>query len=167
MTTVSAPHDGRRYEVLDGRLLITGAQPPSHHAAVIALMIRLKHACPADLLVAVNSLDYRPDLNTTLRPDLLICHRTDAGPHLLTAPPVLAVEVLSPTTRTTDVVLKRTLYEQHGIQSYWLLDPTTQELTILDLTPTGYTCQAVIQSDETFHTTTPFPITLCPSALTR
>jgi Uma2 family endonuclease len=167
VTTVSAPHDARRYEVLDGRLLITGPQPPAHHAAVVALLVLLKHACPPGLLVAVNSLDYRPNLNTTLRPDLLICHRTDAGPHLLTAPPVLAVEVLSPTTRTTDVVLKRTVYEQHRIPSYWLLDPTHQELTILTLTPTGYICQAVLQSEETFHTTTPFPLTLTPADLTK
>ncbi|MET9270770.1 Uma2 family endonuclease [Kribbella sp. NPDC003557] len=167
MTTVSAPHDSRRYEVLDGRLLITGPQPPAHQAAVVALLVLLKHACPPNLLVSVNSLDYRPDLNTSLRPDLLICHRKDAGPRLLTAPPVLVVEVLSPTTRTTDVVLKRTLYEHHQIQSYWLLDPTTQELTILELTPTGYTCQAVLQSEETFHTTHPFPITLTPANLTK
>jgi Uma2 family endonuclease len=159
--------DGRRYEVVDGRLLITGAQPPAHHAAVVALMVLLKHACPPDLLVAVGSLDFRPTLGISLRPDLLVCRRTDAGPQLLTAPPVLAVEVLSPATRTTDVVLKRTLYETHQVPSYWLLDPTHHELTILELTPTGYTCQAVLQSEETFHTTTPFPVTLTPAALTK
>ena len=166
MTTVSAPHDARRYEVLDGRLLITGPQPPAHHAAVVALLVLLKHACPPGLLVAVNSLDYRPNLNTTLRPDLLICHRSDAGPHLLTAPPLLAVEVLSPSTRTTDIVLKRTLYERHRVQSYWLLDPTHHELTILELADSGYTCQAVVQAEEAVHATHPFPVTLSPATLT-
>ncbi|WP_241998200.1 Uma2 family endonuclease [Kribbella sp. VKM Ac-2569] len=81
-------------------------------------------------------------------------------------PPLLAVEVLSPTTRTTDVVLKRALYEQHGVPSYWLLDPTNQELTILELTPTGYQCQAVVQAEETFDATHPFPLTLTPTSLT-
>jgi Uma2 family endonuclease len=153
--------------VVDGRLLVTGAQPPAHHAAVIALMILLKQACPPDLLVSVGSLAFRPTPHTTLRPDLLVCHRTDAGPHLLTAPPVLAVEVLSPATHTTDVVLKRALYETHEIPSYWLLDSTTQELTILAQTPTGYTCEAVVQPEETFHATHPFAVTLTPSTLTR
>ena len=157
--------DGRRYEVVDGRLLVTGAQPPAHHAAVVALMIHLKQACPPDLLVAVGSLDFRPTRNVSLRPDLLVCRRSDAGPHLLQTPPLLAVEVLSPSTRTTDVVLKRTLYEHHAVPSYWLLDPTHQELTLLALTPTGYTCQTVLQSEETLHTTTPFPLTLIPAPL--
>ncbi|MFF0264247.1 Uma2 family endonuclease [Kribbella sp. NPDC004536] len=154
-----------RYEVADGRLLVTGPQPPAHQTAVLALMVQLKQACPPDLLVAVDSIDFRPTLNTSLRPDVLVCHRTPTS--LLTTPPLLAVEVLSPTTRTTDVVLKRTLYETHGVPSYWLLDPTTQELTILSLTPTGYTCQAVLQSEESFDTTDPFPITLTPATLTN
>lgn len=164
--TVDVPRDGRRYEIVDGRLLVTGVQPPAHHAAVIALMIRLKQACPPDLLVSVGSLDFRPTRTISLRPDLLVCHRAAAGPRLLTAPPLLAVEVLSPSTRTTDVVLKRTLYETHAVPTYWLLDPTHQELTVLHLTNTGYACQTVLQADEPFHTDRPFPITLTPAELT-
>jgi Uma2 family endonuclease len=162
---VDVPRDGRRYEIVDGRLLVTGAQPPAHHTAVVALMIQLKQACPPDLLVAVGSLDFRPTLGISLRPDVLVCRRTDAGPHLLTTPPLLTVEVLSPSTRTTDVVLKRTLYEQHAVPSYWLLDPTHHELTILELTNTGYTCQAVVQAEESFDATKPFPVTVTPAAL--
>jgi Uma2 family endonuclease len=161
--TAEATRDGRRYEIVDGRLLITGVQPPAHHAAVVALMVLLKHACPPDLLVSVGSLAFRPTPHTTLRPDLLVCHRNSPA----TQPPVLVVEVLSASTRTTDVVLKRTLYETHQIPSYWLLDPTNEELTILELTPTGYTCQAVLQAEETFHATTPFPVDLTPASLTR
>jgi Uma2 family endonuclease len=163
VTTLEATRDGRRYEVVNGRLLITGAQPPAHHAAVIALMVVLKQACPPDLLVSVGSLAFRPTPHTTLRPDLLVCPRN----YTAAQPPALAVEVLSPSTRTTDVVLKRALYETHHVPSYWLLDPNTQELTILDLTPTGYTCQAVVQAEETFHATLPFPVDLTPTALTR
>lgn len=158
--------DGRRYEVVDGRLLVTGVQPPAHQAAVVGLMVRLKEACPADQLVAVGSLDLRPTRRLSLRPDLLVCRRADAGPQYVQHA-LLAVEVLSPTTRITDVALKRDLYEQSAVPSYWLLDPTHQELTILTLTPTGYICQAVLQSEETFHTTTPFPLTLTPADLTK
>ncbi|MFI6677914.1 Uma2 family endonuclease [Kribbella sp. NPDC050470] len=165
--TIEVPRDGRRYEIVDGRLLVTGVQPPAHHSAVIALMIRLKQACPPHLLVSVGSLDFRPTRTISLRPDLLVCPRETAGPHLLQSPPLLAVEVLSPSTRTTDVVLKRTLYETHAVPTYWLLDPTHQELTVLHLTPTGYTCLAVVHAEEPFETTTPFPITFTPAELTR
>ncbi|MEU4194783.1 Uma2 family endonuclease [Kribbella sp. NPDC026611] len=159
MTTLQATN--QKYEVVDGNLLITGPQPPGHQAAVVALMIALKQACPPGLMVALGSIAYRPTPNTTLRPDLLVCPR-DYTP---TQPPLLAVEVLSPATRTTDIVLKRTLYEHHQVPTYWLLDPTTQELTVLHLTHTTYTCQAVVQPEQPFHTTTPFPLTLTPANL--
>ncbi|GAA1605916.1 hypothetical protein GCM10009804_72550 [Kribbella hippodromi] len=142
--------------MIDGRLHITGPQPPIHHAAVVALMIQLKSACPPDLMVAVGSIPFRPAPHTTLRPDLLICPRD----HPVSSPPLLVIEVLSPTTHTTDIVLKRALYEHHNVPSYWHYDPTHQELTALSLTPTGYTCEAVVQAPESFHTTTPFPVTL-------
>lgn len=156
--------DRRRYEVIDGRLLVTGVQPPAHQSAVVALMVRLKEACPPDQLVAVGSLDLRPTRRLSLRPDLLVCRRADAGPQYVQHA-LLAVEVLSPATRITDVVLKRDLYEQSSVPSYWLLDPTQQELTVLHLTPTGYTCEAVVQGEEPFTASHPFPIQLTPARL--
>jgi Uma2 family endonuclease len=156
---------GHRYEVVDGKLLVTGAQPPAHQAAVVGLLIKLKQACPPDLLVTVGSLDFRPTQGVSFRPDLMVTRRTDTGPKFVVHPPLLAVEVLSPSTRVTDVVLKRTRYAQYGIPSYWLLDPATQELTVLHLTNTTYTCTTVAQSEEPFRTDLPFPINFSPAEL--
>ncbi len=158
--------DGRRYEIADGRLLVTGVQPPAHQAAVVALLVRLKQACPPDLRVAVGSLDFRPSLHVCLRPDVLVCSITHAGPQY-TDRLLLAVEVLSPATRITDVVLKRRLYEEAGVPAYWLLDPDRQELTVLRLTKDHhFTCEAVLQSEEPFTTDSPFPLHLSPADLT-
>ncbi|MFI5712384.1 Uma2 family endonuclease [Kribbella sp. NPDC051620] len=162
-SSVRAP-DARRYEVIDGRLAVTGVQPPAHQAAVVALMVTLKHACPPDLLVSVGSLDFRPTRRLSLRPDILVTTRADAGPQYAQKA-LLAVEVLSPSTRVTDVVTKRDLYAQHGIPAYWLLDPAAQELTVLRLDDDRYVCEAVIQGEETHATTTPFPVTLSPAQL--
>jgi Uma2 family endonuclease len=156
---------GHRYEVVDGKLLVTGAQPPIHHAAVIGLLVRLKQACPSDLLVTAGSLDFRPVPGVSLRPDLMVTRRDETGPKFVVRPPLLAVEVISPTTRVTDVVLKRTRYEQHGIPTYWLFDPALQELTVLHLTDHTYTCHSVTQSEEPFTTTIPFPLTFTPAEL--
>nr|WP_246486598.1 Uma2 family endonuclease [Kribbella qitaiheensis] len=75
---------------------------------------------------------------------------------------MLAIEVVSPRTRVTDVVLERARYEQHGIPSYWLLDPDRQELTVLRLTNTTYTCQTIAQGGEPFPQTPPSPSTSPP-----
>ncbi|MEV8375606.1 Uma2 family endonuclease [Kribbella sp. NPDC056861] len=162
--TAGRAPDSRRYEVIDGRMVVTGVQPPAHQAAVVALMVLLKQACPSDLLVSVDSLDFRPTLRHSLRPDILVTSRAEAGP-VYVQHAVLAVEVLSPTTRATDVVTKRELYAAHGIPSYWLVDPAAQELTVLQLEDGHYVCEAVIQGEEVFTTMQPFAVRLTPSAL--
>ena len=40
---------------------------------------------------------------------------------------LLAVEILAPVTLTVDEVLKRKLYEDAGVPSYWMFDPTAGE----------------------------------------
>ncbi|ADB34359.1 protein of unknown function DUF820 [Kribbella flavida DSM 17836] len=166
--TVAEPaprRDGRRYEVMDGRLQVTGTQPPLHHTAVVALMVKLKHAAPPNLRVAVGSLDFRPTPPHTLRPDLLVCRTADAGLRHTTRL-LVAVEVLSPSTRITDVVHKRAQYERFAVPSYWLLDPDRQELTVLELAEAHYVCTAVVQADEAHTVSQPFPLTLTPAELT-
>jgi Uma2 family endonuclease len=62
--------------------------------------------------------------------------------------PDLVVEVVSPgnlqrdslseTLRDRDYVAKRSQYQSRNIPVYWIVDPQTQEIVVLILTPTGY-----------------------------
>lgn len=44
--------------------------------------------------------------------------------------PALAVEVLSPSTRSKDMVTKLDLYKQCGIKEYWLVDPLNEQVFV-------------------------------------
>ena len=52
----------------------------------------------------------------------------------LEAAPTLAVEILSPSTRTMDRVIKRRLYARYGTAYLWLVDPEGRivEVFVLD-----------------------------------
>ncbi|MFP4008976.1 MAG: Uma2 family endonuclease [Spirulinaceae cyanobacterium] len=56
------------------------------------------------------------------------------------APPLLVVEVVSPgeIQRHRDYIAKRMQYQDCGIREYWIVDPQTQTILILELTETGY-----------------------------
>ena len=61
--------------------------------------------------------------DTEVQPDILVAPRAQFTERDLPAPPLLAVEVLSPSTRRVDLLLKRDRYEEAGIASYWIVDP--------------------------------------------
>lgn len=66
------------------------------------------------------------------------------------APPLLVVEIVSPgeTSRSRDYVAKREQYENCGIPEYWIIDPQTQIVTVLELDGTTYREVGTFQGDQ-------------------
>lgn len=159
------PDDGKRYEVVDGILLVTPAPLTVHQTAVVELTYLLRHHCPGDLKVLVAPTDYRPTPTRSVQPDVLVCRREDVGEKTIERPLLLAVEVLSQSTSLTDWALKRTLYEQAGVTSYWIFDPAKEELTLLELEGGNYVQRAVVTGKESFDTDLPFPVRIVPADL--
>jgi Uma2 family endonuclease len=161
------PDDGMRRELLDGQLLVTPAPLAIHQRAAIQLAFRLGQACPDDLEVLAAPFDFRPSDRYSLQPDVLVCRSDEVGPKGTTSPPLLTVEILSPSTRTTDLVTKRNLYERAGVASYWTFDPEQEALTVLELRGKAYAEVAVTKADEVFEATLPFRVRVVPSELIR
>jgi len=103
----NTPDDGLRYELVDGVLLMSAAPSNVHQIVLGELYMVLRAACPADARVMLAPTDYQPTRRRSLQPDLLEARRTDVGSDPISAPLLLAVEVLSPSTRSVDLLLKR------------------------------------------------------------
>lgn len=161
----ATPDDGIRYELIDGQMLVTPVPAPLHQIASIALCWALKLSCPAEYRVLAAPVDYRPTKKRSLQPDVLVVRKDDVEPAHIQEPPLLLVEVLSPSTRSTDLILKRALYQQAGVPSYWLFDPDVQELTVLELEDGVYVERARVKGDEAFETTTPYDVRVVPAEL--
>lgn len=80
--------------------------------------------------------------------------------------PDLAVEVLSPSTRRFDLVLKRSRYEAAGCSSYWVYDPDEPSVVAWELTGGRYEEVGRTEGDEELSLTRPYPVTLNPARLT-
>ena len=65
--------------------------------------------------------------------------------------PDIIMEALSG-DRARDLVMKRQWYAEAGIPEYWMLDPTNDVLTILDLSDGDYGARAVLRSGDTLST---------------
>lgn len=82
-------------------------------------------------------LDWVVNADTVVRPDVMIVCG-DQPPRHLERPPVLAVEVLSPSTASKDRLQKRDLYQLYGVSHYLIVDPELKTLQVLNLAEDGY-----------------------------
>ncbi len=159
------PDDGLQYELLDGLLLVTPAPVPRHQRALLRLAIVLTKVCPDDCEVFVAPLDWQPDRRTSLQPDVLVVRRDQVGPKSITANLMLAVEVLSPSTRRKDIVLKHSKYEDVGVASYWVVDPAGPSIEAYDLVDGAYVEVARTAGDQVLDLHNPFPVSISPVSL--
>jgi Uma2 family endonuclease len=121
------PEDGKRYEVVDGELLVTPAPSLLHQEAVQALHERLKQFVDAHHLgrALVSPADIEFDERTLVQPDLFVAplidgRRPRSWKDIRSL--LLAVEVLSPSTARADRQIKRRRYQRHGVGEYWIVD---------------------------------------------
>lgn len=169
------PDDGHRYELLDGTLLVSPAPVHLHQRVVMRLVVLLTAAAPAELEVLPAPLAVRPhgslprnQQGTELQPDVVVAREDSYDVAGLPGAPLLAVEVLSPSTRLIDLNLKRAAYERMGVPSYWVVDPQVPRLDVLELDGEGrYRTVAEAQGDETVSVTQPFAVVVRPSDLVR
>jgi Uma2 family endonuclease len=159
------PDDGHRYELVDGALLVTPAPSILHQTVSAHLLVALHAACPPRLKVLTAPVDVVLAEDTGVQPDLLVARRTDFTDKNLPGPPLLAVEILSPSTRSIDLLLKRERYERAGVASYWVVDPIEPSLFAWQLRDATYQQVARVTSDEPWTATAPYPVTIVPSAL--
>jgi len=161
------PDDGNRYELIDGMLLVTPAPgwPHQEMGAELFFQLRLHH--PADLRVLPAPFAVRTAFDSEVQPDVIVTRYVDLTPKNLPVAPLLAVEVLSRSTRLKDLNLKKAHYERIGVASYWILDPTEPgALTAFELDAEGrYQHLAHVEGDEEFVATRPFPVTVVPARL--
>lgn len=163
--------DRSRYELLDGEILVTPSPSGTHQVVASRLNVLLAAALPRHLEVVQAPLDVElmsGTGDTTLQPDALVTDRAHLTSGGLRVPPILVVEVLSPSTWRRDLGAKRDAYAAAGVEHYWVVAPGTPSLTAYLLGADGsYREQAHVTGEQRWTTTSPAEITVCPADLVR
>ncbi|HUZ76741.1 MAG TPA: Uma2 family endonuclease [Chloroflexota bacterium] len=137
-----APDDDKRYELIEGDLLVSPSPTPVHQTVVgrvFAFLLRLETAGLGRAFVA--PLDVVLDTFNVLEPDVLFIateRLSIIGPRNVQGPPDLVVEVLSEGTRQRDLGLKLHTYARFGVRFYWILDAEKQTVQPYQLVGESY-----------------------------
>ncbi|MCA0437249.1 MAG: Uma2 family endonuclease [Austwickia sp.] len=156
------PEDGKRYEILDGALLVTPSPAPGHQIVLMGLIRQLDGACPSHLRLLTAPLDVTLDERTILQPDLLVVRRDRIEDRGVRDRPELAVEILSPSTQRVDRTLKLERYQRAGTPAYWLADPKALTLTAYELVDGDLREVAHVTAGASWTATTPYVVTITP-----
>ena len=139
------PEDAsRRYELVEGVLLVVPRPTPIHQLIMLRLGAELDRQLPDDLTVLpdVEVLVEAGPIPTVRAPDVVVVPSACAEhnpPRLAAADVQLAIEIVSPGTGRTDRVTKMSEYAEAGIPHYWLVDlPPRLQLTAYTLVSGRY-----------------------------
>lgn len=131
LTLVSS--SDRRYELIDGEIYLIASPGFDHQVVVNEIAWHFNsffRGKPCQSLTA--SFDIRlcgtatrfEDNPNVVQPDVIvICDQEEINEdNKYEGIPALIVEVLSPSTKTKDMVLKLNLYMKSGVSEYWIID---------------------------------------------
>ena len=131
----TTPED-KRYELLDGDLLMTPAPNLKHQRVQVRLGSRLERFVEER---ALGELFFAPcDVvlsdHDVVQPDLLFVSRERghllSGGDAVRGAPDLVAEILSPATADRDRGYKHALYARRGVAEYWLVDPADETIAV-------------------------------------
>jgi Uma2 family endonuclease len=156
-----------RTELFEGQIIVNASPMTRHARASLRLAMALMSAMPERLEVLQDvdvDLELAPpaEPGSVLRPDLVVIEQAaltridDHGGILRASDVVLAVEIVSPTSKRMDRVVKRNAYADAEIPNYWIvdLDPPISVLAHHRAGEFGYADGGEITG--TFRTTEPF-----------
>ena len=166
------PDDGHRYELVDGMLFVSAAPGWLHQRAVVRLTTLLDRMCPPGFEVLTAPFAVQFGERTRLQPDIVVTESRHFSLRGLYVPPLLAVEVLSDSTRMYDEHTKRHVFERAGTPSFWLVEPSARpaeaKLEVWHAAKSGsYELAATVTGDDLYETVAPYPVAVRPADLVR
>lgn len=160
--------DDFRYELINGRLVVTSPIGP-HQDLSVEVLLALRADCPLGFAPFME-LSVLVDRHNQPRPDV-VAARLD---HIDQTPipvqdAVLIVEVLSKENTLKDIREKEQLYASAGVPHYWVVNPLRGRilLTEMELAPdrAAYHNRAAVTG--VFQTDLPWPVRLDLPAMTE
>ena len=142
--------DDRRYEIIDGNLLMAPASDTWHQDWIGKLHLILDQHARARRLgrVLLSPVDVVLDPENTVQPDLVFVARANLPiiqRRAIFGVPDLLVEIVSPSSVRRDRYDKKELYSRFGVKEYWIGDPANKALEIHVLNEGRYQLHCVAE----------------------
>lgn len=130
-----------RYELIDGDAYLM-APPTTQHQKVSGEIFRQLanflegkrcevYAAPFGVRLFEREGDRPEDVDTLVEPDItVVCDKSKLDEYGCRGAPELVMEVLSPSSRKHDRLVKLNLYQRAGVPEYWIINPEEESVQV-------------------------------------
>ncbi|MDL2299826.1 Uma2 family endonuclease, partial [Bacteroides sp. OttesenSCG-928-E20] len=143
--------DGKRRELVNGFIRMMSPAPTLSHARIsrkifVSLVVYIEKnkgkcqvfSAPFDVRLPKNGETADDKVHTVVQPDIcVICDTSKLEERGCLGAPNLVVEILSPSTRKFDLNDKFNLYQEAGVEEYWVVSPKDKDVIVFLLQQDG------------------------------
>lgn len=116
------PQEGINYELIDGILYMSPRPAVRHQLISGNLYYELRNVLAGKPCQLIYEIDLVLEKNN-LVPDLMIACGEGFSGKRHEKPPLIAIEILSPSSASRDCVVKLNKYRELGVTEYWVVSP--------------------------------------------
>ncbi|MCD6267986.1 MAG: Uma2 family endonuclease [Thermotogaceae bacterium] len=128
--------EGYPAELLKGEIVMVPSPSRYHQEVALEIVSAIyKVVKEKDLGKVFYEFDVHLDDKNVVRPDIVFISKERESmikDHWVEGAPDLIVEIVSSASKTRDFIVKRELYEKSGVKEYWIVDPETKEIVLLE-----------------------------------
>jgi len=129
--------DDNRYELIDGVAYMMSTPSRTHQKVLgnlFGLLWAFLRGKPCEVFLSPFDVCLNAkgdDDDTVVQPDVLvICDLSKLDDKRCNGAPDMAIEVLSPSSKSHDMLLKFNKYMQTGVREYWIVDPIAKTVRV-------------------------------------
>ena len=124
--------EGWNYELIDGMVMMSPRPAAMHQFISGNLYSELRHKLKGSKCLPIPEIDLVLKDNNLIPDLMVICNEDIRDMKRYEKPPLIAIEIISPSSSSRDHITKRHKYEQLGIQEYWIVSPEEKCITVFD-----------------------------------
>ncbi|MDE7245410.1 MAG: Uma2 family endonuclease [Oscillospiraceae bacterium] len=138
-----------RGEIISGEIFMMPSPLRIHQEILMELSRQLAnflegkrcgvYPAPFSVRLFEKDSDTPEDIDTVVEPDIsVVCDQSKLDRHGCKGAPDFIIEILSPSSRRHDRIVKVNLYQQAGVHEYWIVNPDEQSVIVLLQDANGY-----------------------------
>jgi len=155
---VNTPDD-KRYELIEGELLMTPSPTTKHQRVLREIEFILKKFVSENNLgeIFFAPYDVYLDGENVIQPDIMFISKERLniiGEKNIQGAPCLTIEIISEGSAYRDMVQKKKLYAKFGVKEYWIVIPEEELIEIYSLENGIYQLSKVYRKNEVLESAT-------------